>query len=36
MRDVFWEASTVQNHPRNGNTVCHVHSILSVNAGAGV
>ena len=21
------------NSPRNGNTLCHVHSILSVNAG---
>ena len=33
MSDVFWEVSIIQNHPRNGNTLRHVHDILSVNAG---
>ena len=31
--DVFWEASATQNHPRNGSTLRHVRSILSVNDG---
>ena len=35
MRDVFREASVIESHPRNGSTstLCHVCSILSVNAG---
>ena len=32
MFDVFQEVSVIQNHPRNGNTLRHLHSILSVNA----
>ena len=32
MLGVFREVSVIQNHPRNGNTLRHLHSILSVNA----
>ena len=32
-RDILREASIIQIHPRNGNTLRHVHIILSANAG---